>query len=286
MHTHKAKAGVLGRTAAWTHRVPATVHTFHGHLLTGYFSPAKTRVGGERRAHVRRAARPAWSPSAARCATSCSRPGSGAAPSTSWCRPAPASRRCPAATTPGAASRLPLDAPVVTFVGRLTGVKRPERFVDAAIRLAATRPTAHFLVAGEGELLDSLRERALPARGPDPVPRVVRRRRAGLRRQRRGDAHVRQRGDAGLVDRSGRGRDPGGHHPGRERAGGGARRRDRPRDQHRRRRTGRRRRPAARRRSSCGNASATRRDNAPRSGSARAGSSTTSPDLYEQVVAR
>ena len=44
VHTHKAKAGVLGRAAAWTHRVPATVHTFHGHLLTGYFSPAKTRV--------------------------------------------------------------------------------------------------------------------------------------------------------------------------------------------------------------------------------------------------
>ena len=57
---------------------------------------------------------------------------------------------------------LPLDASVVAFVGRLTGVKRPERFVDASIRLAATHPNAHFLVAGEGELLDSLRERAGP----------------------------------------------------------------------------------------------------------------------------
>jgi len=51
VHTHKAKAGVLGRVAAWTHRAPATVHHFHGHLLTGYFSPAKTSlVAGVERA--------------------------------------------------------------------------------------------------------------------------------------------------------------------------------------------------------------------------------------------
>ncbi len=57
---------------------------------------------------------------------------------------------------------VPQDAPVVSFVGRLTGVKRPERFVDAAIRLASARPDTHFLVAGDGELLESLRERARP----------------------------------------------------------------------------------------------------------------------------
>ena len=51
VHTHKAKAGVLGRPAALArHAVPATVHTFHGHLLHGYFSPAKTKavIGVER----------------------------------------------------------------------------------------------------------------------------------------------------------------------------------------------------------------------------------------------
>src|SRR3954467_15699358 len=44
VHTHTAKAGVLGRTAATITRVPALVHTFHGHLLHGYFSPAVTRA--------------------------------------------------------------------------------------------------------------------------------------------------------------------------------------------------------------------------------------------------
>ena len=54
VHTHKAKAGVLGRVAAWTHRVPATVHHYHGHLLTGYFSPSKTKlVAGVERAMAR-----------------------------------------------------------------------------------------------------------------------------------------------------------------------------------------------------------------------------------------
>src|SRR5581483_9098149 len=44
VHTHTAKAGAVGRMAAWLARVPIIVHTFHGHVLRGYFGRTKERV--------------------------------------------------------------------------------------------------------------------------------------------------------------------------------------------------------------------------------------------------
>jgi glycosyltransferase involved in cell wall biosynthesis len=49
VHTHTAKAGILGRWAAWLHNLRAgrqaravIVHTPHGHVFYGYFGPVKT----------------------------------------------------------------------------------------------------------------------------------------------------------------------------------------------------------------------------------------------------
>lgn len=44
VHTHAAKAGALGRMAAYNCKVPVIVHTYHGHVFHSYFGSFKTSI--------------------------------------------------------------------------------------------------------------------------------------------------------------------------------------------------------------------------------------------------
>lgn len=149
VHTHTAKAGTLGRLAAVVARVPIRVHTFHGHVLHGYFSPRTTRVVvaverllGRLTTHTVVVGQKVLDDLvAAKIVT-----------------PSRSTVVAPGVRDPGARSRrdarsrlgLAADATVVTFAGRLTPIKRGERFVAVAHDLEMEFDGAVFLVVGDG----------------------------------------------------------------------------------------------------------------------------------------
>lgn len=172
VHTHTAKAGLAGRLAA---RLlvgdaraagprPRTVHTFHGHVLEGYFPfPAQVAV----RWLERRLGR--WASDAVIVLSPRQR-----RDIVERFRVAPEGRvfvvplgldLAPfAGEPPGPPLRAELGIPdtayVVGIVGRLAPVKDHALFLDSAAALSRRLPGARFVVVGGGGLASELRERA------------------------------------------------------------------------------------------------------------------------------
>jgi len=158
IHTHTAKAGVLGRTAALLAGTrAATVHTFHGHLLHGYFSPTKTRViVAVERALARTTTRLVAVGFEVRddlLAAHIGRPDQFQVIPPGLVLP-PGPSRADARVGLG----LPPDIPVIGFIGRLTAIKRPDRLAAIAHVVCGQSPEVHFLVAGDGDQSAQLRE--------------------------------------------------------------------------------------------------------------------------------
>lgn len=163
VHTHMAKAGALGRIAAWRSKVPVVVHTFHGHVLEGYFSRpvSAAYVAAERSLALISHALIAVSPAVRDELLSL-----GIGRPSQW-------RVIPVGLDLGdlleadgdrvawrRALGLPEDGPVVGIVGRLVPVKDHATFLEAAARIRRERPDVTFVVAGDGELRASLEARA------------------------------------------------------------------------------------------------------------------------------
>lgn len=162
VHTHLAKAGALGRLAARRARVPVVVHTYHGHVLQGYFSPPASRaiLLAEQRLARRTDALIAVSEQIRDGLVSL-----GVGRPEQW-RVIPLGldlsellRPLPEPATARRSLSLPDTGPTVGIVGRLTAIKDHATFLRAAARIAHAHPDVTFVVAGDGELRPSL-ERA------------------------------------------------------------------------------------------------------------------------------
>jgi len=153
VHTHTAKAGLLGRLAARAARVPTVVHTFHGHVLRGYFSPPKQAL-------FRRLETLLAATSDALVAVSESVKQDlvdlgVARASKIRVIPLGLELEALAGELPRGVLRreaeIPADAPLVGMVGRLVPIKDVPTFLQAARQVRERRPDVRFALVGDGE---------------------------------------------------------------------------------------------------------------------------------------
>ena len=181
VHTHMAKAGLLGRMAATAYNLTRgssprahLVHTYHGHVLEGYFRPLASRlfIALERMMSRVTDCLVAISPTIRRELLATFHIGG-----ESQYRVIPlgfdlgpfaaiddqdraAARR---------ALALPPNAPVVATVGRLTAIKQPHLCLEVIAQLAVRNSDIVAVIAGDGELRDELRDRAAALRISDHI---------------------------------------------------------------------------------------------------------------------
>jgi glycosyltransferase involved in cell wall biosynthesis len=165
VHTHTAKAGAVGRVAAslaGTARPPVIVHTFHGHVLRGYFSRPVTNIFRflERELARNTDALIAVSPQVREDLVALG--------------VAPAGRiavvrlgldldqRVAAVTTDRATIRRELglaeDAFLVGWLGRMTEIKRADILLRAFAQLRNEVPGAALVLVGDGPLRGELEQ--------------------------------------------------------------------------------------------------------------------------------
>lgn len=166
VHTHTAKAGVVGRLAAKAAGVGAKiVHTHHGHLLHGYFGHVKTRAVIQlERKLAKITDRIVTVGETVR--DDLLNVGIGKPSQYAVIRSGITLGPLPSKAAAREDLRIPEDSVVVALVGRVTQVKRPDRFLEIVEQISSRGLRAHFLVVGGGDLAQAVRERVESARLP------------------------------------------------------------------------------------------------------------------------
>ena len=159
IHTHTAKAGFLGRTASLVsfHR-SIRVHTFHGHLLNGYFGPVKRMlvviaekflalfsdyllaVGNKVRQDLLDS-------------------GIGSIEKFGLMPPGLEISNLPDKQTGQITLGVDSDRLKCVFIGRVTKIKRPDRFLDVVAEVKKRNLDLDFFLVGAGELSAYCQER-------------------------------------------------------------------------------------------------------------------------------
>jgi glycosyltransferase involved in cell wall biosynthesis len=159
VHTHTAKAGFLGRLAAKAAGVPVIIHTYHGHVLRGYYGPLKSRLltlMEQLMAGI------------SDCIIAVSKETKNDLVALKVCKPSLIEviplgfdlRPFIECDRLGGEFKdeLGLDSQcvLVGIVGRLFPIKNHRLFLDAAARLGKDHQNVHFVVAGDGILRQDL----------------------------------------------------------------------------------------------------------------------------------
>lgn len=166
IHTHLAKAGVIGRVASLlSGHKSIRIHTYHGHLLTGYFTGYKLAI----LIFVEK--------SLAKVTNHLVAVGekvkedlieAGIGSSTKFSVVNPGVQIQPLPDRQKVLTKLNLDQEILycAFIGRLTRIKRPDRMLEVARELKSRNTNIHFIVAGGGELLAECENIALKEKLP------------------------------------------------------------------------------------------------------------------------
>ena len=159
IHTHTAKAGVIGRVASLiSGHSSIRVHTYHGHLLHGYFGKFKTslvimieKILAIFTTKLLAVGKKVMDELLA--------VGIGTAKKFAVMPPGLQLGALP--TRDDACATLGLDPSLMycAFIGRITKIKRPDRFLDVVSQLHGEGAHLHFIVAGAGDLFEYCKER-------------------------------------------------------------------------------------------------------------------------------
>ncbi len=157
INTHTAKAGLLGRLAArsiFKSKI-AVVHTFHGHILYGYFGRIKSNIFVQLEKILCRLT-DVILVSGLKVKKELISKNIGREDQFIVIRPGVPPIKNISRNTVRQKLSISEDRFTIGWLGRLTDIKRPDR----VLKLAELLPNYIFLLGGDGELLESLRQKA------------------------------------------------------------------------------------------------------------------------------